>query len=66
MEENVVLQVILHGEEGLEIRVGNQEKINPLTLVGILEQVKLNILSGESGMKSHDGIPATGANKYDA
>jgi hypothetical protein len=66
MEENVVLQVILHGEEGLEIRVGNQDKVNPLTLVGILEQVKLNILSGESGMESHNGIPATDAKKYDA
>jgi hypothetical protein len=40
--------VILHGEEGLEIRVGNDNKINPLTLVGILEQVKMNILSGET------------------
>jgi hypothetical protein len=39
--------VILHGDEGLEIRVGNDNKINPLTLVGILEQVKMNILSGE-------------------
>jgi hypothetical protein len=51
MEENVVLQVILHGDEGLEIRVGNQDKVNPLTLVGILEQVKMNILSGESEMR---------------
>jgi hypothetical protein len=46
-EEKIVLQVILHGDEGLEIRVGNDNKINPLTLVGILEQVKMNILSGE-------------------
>ena len=44
MEENVVLQVLLHGEEGLEIRIGNKDKVNPLTLVGISEQVKMNIL----------------------
>jgi len=46
-EEKIVLQVILHGDEGLEVRVGNDNKINPLTLVGILEQVKMNILSSE-------------------
>ncbi len=67
MEENVVLQVILHGEEGLEIRVGNQEKINPLTLVGILEQVKMNILSGGSmEMGEAPEIPVQSAGKYDA
>jgi len=49
MEETVVLQVVLHGDEGLEIRLGSEDKtknINPLMLVGILEQVKLNVLSG--------------------
>jgi len=67
MEENVVLQVILHGEEGLEIRVGNQEKINPLTLVGILEQVKMNILSGGSmEMGEQPGNPVPSSGKYDA
>jgi len=67
MEENVVLQVLLHGEEGLEIRVGNQEKINPLTLVGILEQVKMNILSGGSmEMGEAPEIPVQSAGKYDA
>lgn len=65
MEENVVLQVILHGEEGLEIRVGNQEKINPLTLVGILEQVKMNILSGGS-MEMGEETPMPSSGKYDA
>ena len=48
MNDNVVLQVILHEGDGLEIRLGNEEKINPLALVGILEQVKFNILSGGS------------------
>jgi len=67
MEENVVLQVILHGEEGLEIRVGNQEKINPLTLVGILEQVKMNILNGGSmEMGESPEIPVQSAGQYDA
>jgi hypothetical protein len=66
MEENVVLQVILHGEEGLEIRVGNQEKINPLTLIGILEQVKMNILSGGSMETGEAEMPVQAAGKYDA
>ena len=54
MEEVMVLQVVLHGEEGLEIRLGNEKKVNPLVLVGILEQVKLNILSGGSDLVHMD------------
>ena len=46
MEENVVLQVLLHEGNGLEIRIGNDDKINPLMLIGVLEQVKSNILNG--------------------
>jgi hypothetical protein len=46
MEENVVLQVVLHEGNGLEIRIGNDDKINPLMLIGVLEQVKSNILNG--------------------
>lgn len=49
MEETVVLQVILHGDEGLEVRLGSENnRINPLMLIGILEQVKLNVLSSGS------------------
>jgi hypothetical protein len=45
MEEPiVVLQVTLHENEGVEIRIGGGDKINPLMLVGILEQVKAGIL----------------------
>jgi hypothetical protein len=65
-KENVVLQVILHGEEGLEIRVGNDNKINPLTLVGILEQVKMNILNGESTMVQEPSLGDSVKTKYDA
>jgi hypothetical protein len=65
MEETVVLQVILHGDEGLEIRLGNENnKINPLMLVGILEQVKMNVLSSgnsEEPMEEQEVKP-----KYDA
>lgn len=63
MEENVVLQVILHEGNGLEIRVGNEEKINPLMLVGILEQVKINILAGGQATEIED-MPSKA--KYDA
>lgn len=45
MESNIVLQVIMHEEGGLEIMVGNTENVNPLTLIGIIEQIKMNILS---------------------
>jgi hypothetical protein len=45
MEEPiVVLQVTLHDNEGVEIRIGGGDKVNPLMLVGILEQVKAGIL----------------------
>lgn len=47
MEEKIVLQVILHEDNGLEVHIGEAgDKISPLTLVGILEQVKLNIFEG--------------------
>jgi hypothetical protein len=65
-EENVVLQVILHGEKGLEIRVGNDNKINPLTLVGILEQVKMNILDSQSTMEQEPGLGDSVKTEYDA
>jgi hypothetical protein len=65
MEETVVLQVILHGDEGLEIRLGNENnKINPLMLVGILEQVKMNVLS--SGNSEHPMEEQEVKPKYDA
>jgi len=46
MEEPViVLQVTLHDNEGIEIRIGGGDNINPLMLVGILEQVKAGIIN---------------------
>lgn len=46
MEEPiVVLQVTLHDNDGIEIRIGGGDKINPLMLVGILEQVKSGVLN---------------------
>lgn len=44
MEENVVLQVVLHEDNGLEIRMGNS-KVSNYTLIGIIEQIKMNILT---------------------
>ena len=46
MEENVILQIVMHADEGIEVRVNNDKNISPLLLIGIIEQVKLNILSG--------------------
>ena len=65
MKENVILQVILHEGDGLEIRLGNEEKVNPLMLVGVLEQVKLNILSGGGQAEEISEVPTTQP-KYDA
>jgi hypothetical protein len=65
MEENVVLQVILHEESGIEIHLGNSQKVNPLMLIGILEQVKLNLLSNAQ-MEEISETPVTNQGKYDA
>ena len=46
MEENVILQIVMHADEGIEVRVNNDKNISPLLLIGIIEQVKVNILSG--------------------
>ena len=43
MEKNVILQVIMNDNDALEIRVGGSDKLPPLMLVGILEQLKLQI-----------------------
>lgn len=54
MEENVVLKVVLHPNEGLEIMVGGAGNVNPLMLIGILEQVKMNILNESSHTEEMD------------
>jgi len=61
MEDNVILQVTLHENEGIEIYVGGNS-VSPLSLIGILEQVKFNILSNNT-------VPNLAENnkpKYDA
>ena len=65
MEENVILQVVLHKENGVEIHLGNSQKVNPLMLVGILEQVKLNLLSNAQ-MEEISETPISNQGKYDA
>lgn len=45
MEDQVILQITLKNGDAIEIKMGG-EQINPLMLVGILEQVQLNILDG--------------------
>jgi hypothetical protein len=45
MEENVILQVVLNDDNAVQISVGGTDKIPPLLLVGILEQVKMQILT---------------------
>lgn len=65
MEESiVVLQVTLHNNEGIEIRIGGGDKVSPLMLVGILEQVKLGILNDLSLSRQDSGLDA--GQSYDA
>lgn len=63
MEENVILKVTLHKDRGIEIHVGS-ENVSPLTLIGILEQVKYNILSNSTSMEEQAVSETT--TKYDA
>jgi hypothetical protein len=66
MNENIVLQVVLHEGDGLEIRLGNEDKISPLMLIGILEQVKMNILSGIQIQDLNEAPTESKSVKYDA
>ena len=50
MEKNVILQVIMNDDDALEIRVVGSDKLPPLMLVGILEQLKLQILTETEGL----------------
>jgi hypothetical protein len=45
MEKQVILQVALNENDALEIQVGGANKFPPLMLVGILEQVKLQVIA---------------------
>jgi len=65
MEESiVVLQITLHDNDGIEIRIGGGDKVNPLMLVGILEQVKSGIVNDlalsrvDSGMDTNQSYEA--------
>jgi len=62
MDSNVILQISLHDEDGIEVRMGESLDINPLILVGILEQVKINIIQDA---QTKQALPSP-ANKYDA
>lgn len=65
MEEPiVVLQVTLHENDGVEIRIGSGDKVNPLMLVGILEQVKSGILNDIALSRVESAMDAT--QSYDA
>ena len=44
MEEKIVLQIILEENNGIMVEMGEaSESVSPMTLVGILEQVKHSI-----------------------
>lgn len=62
MADQIILQVTLKDGEAIEIKMGG-EQINPLMLVGILEQVQLNILEGLSTITEE---PKLSNQTYDA
>lgn len=62
MEKMVILQVALNENDSLEIQVGGANKFPPLMLVGILEQVKMQILADMDNLGSEDPTPK----QYDA
>lgn len=62
MADQIILQVTLKDGEAIEIKMGG-EQINPLMLVGILEQVQLNILDGLSTITEE---PKLSNQTYDA
>lgn len=63
MEKQIILQVALNENDSLEIQVGGASKFPPLMLVGILEQVKLQILSDIDSL-TNDALTAN--QNYDA
>jgi hypothetical protein len=62
MEKTVILQVALNENDSLEIQVGGANKFPPLMLVGILEQVKMQILTDMDNLSNDDPTPK----QYDA
>lgn len=63
MEDNIILQVTLHENEGIEIYVGGKS-VSPLSLIGILEQVKFNILNDSKDTMQN--LASDNQVKYDA
>ena len=57
MEDTVLLKVILNSKGQVEVEVDNNG-LSPLSLVGIIEQVKLNLLTADT--------PEVTKTKYDA
>lgn len=62
MEKQVILQVALNENDSLEIQVGGANKFPPLMLVGILEQVKMQIIADMDNLNADDPMPK----QYDA
>lgn len=62
MEKQIILQVALNENDGIEIQIGGANKFPPLMLVGILEQVKLQVIADMDDFSKDEQMPKT----YDA
>ncbi len=61
-DKDLVLKVVLHDDGSLEVKMGaKSDSIGPLMLVGIIEQMKHNILAS---LQVEEISQSTG--KYDA
>jgi hypothetical protein len=49
LEKSTILAIHVHQDNGIEIEIALEKAgMNPITFIGILEQVKHNLLSGTS------------------
>jgi len=65
MEESVVLKIIIREGE-LIVEGGCHSSLSPLTLVGLLEKVKNDILTDVQSIHKSSNEPLPSSNTYDA
>jgi len=65
MEESVVLKIIIREGE-LIVEGGGHPSLSPLTLVGLLEKVKNDILTDVQSIHKSPNEPLPSSNTYDA
>jgi hypothetical protein len=58
LEKSTILAIHVHEDNGIEIEIALEKAgMNPITFIGILEQIKHNLLSGANQTES--GVDTT-------